>query len=178
MFKTFSKPRRVLCALLACLTILICGLCGCSKEETGITGNEWLVKQKVLLEDLSAFTEGMDEVYSLYLVGGISESDFLTELRLLKQQYAILNQFYAQLKNENPVKEGTHSYVSKRGSDAIANYYTILGEVIDNSVDEKGSPLKADQLAYVYMAYQQQLTSALAEYTTAIIWLEEGQTNE
>lgn len=176
MFKICSNPRRWLCALLACLTLFMCGLCGCSNKESGITGNEWLVKQKVLLEDLSAFTEGMDEVYSLYLVGGISESDFLTELRLLKQQYAILNQFYVQLKNENPVKEGTHSYVSKRGSDAIANYYSILGEIFDNSVDGKGSPLKADQLAYVYMAYQQQLTSALAEYTTAIIWLEEGQT--
>lgn len=175
MFKQISNPLRHLCALLMCSAVLVCALSGCSKEERGITGNEWLVKQKVLLDDLSAFTEGMDEVYSLYLVGGISATDFLTELRLLKQQYVILNQFYIQLKNDNPVKEGSHSYVSKRGSDGIATYYSLLGEVIDNSVDAKGSPLKAEELAYVYMAYQQQLISALAEYTTAIIWLEDAQ---
>lgn len=167
-----NSIRRV--AIVAMCVILAIGAAGCAEKETGITGNEWLMKQEVLLEDLSAFTEGMDEVYALYIVGGISSEDFLLELRLLKQQYAILNQFYTQLKNENPVKEGTHSYVSKRGSDAIATYYSLLGEVIDNSVDKNGTPLKADELAYVYMAYQQQLVSALAEYTTAIVWLKES----
>lgn len=175
MFKQIYNPLRRLFAVLLCAVVFVGALAGCSKEEEGITGNDWLVKQKVLLDDLSAFTEGMDEVYSLYLVSGISDTDFLTELRLLKQQYAILNQFYTQLKNENPVKEGSHSYVSKRGSDGIATYYSVLGELIDNSVDESGSPLKPEELAYVYMAYQQRLVSALAEYTTAIIWLEDAQ---
>ena len=152
---------------LLAICIAVCLLCtllvGCSEEENYITGNEWLLVQKQSLTDLEAYMSGVDEVFSLYIVGGITDDDFIEELSLLKQQYEILKKFRSELKAENPVKEGSHSYVSKRGS-----------ELLEYAVNEEGKPLPPDELSYGYLAYQQTLSTYLSEYVTSVVWLEEA----
>ena len=163
---------------LLAICIAVCLLCtllvGCSEEENYITGNEWLLVQKQSLTDLEAYMSGVDEVFSLYIVGGITDDDFIEELSLLKQQYEILKKFRSELKAENPVKEGSHSYVSKRGSDALDNYYKTVGELLEYAVNEEGKPLPPDELSYGYLAYQQTLSTYLSEYVTSVVWLEEA----
>ncbi len=169
MFNRFTKRKRIfaiiLCAL--CITMLFSG---CSSKM--ITGNEWLLKQKECLDTIEAFADGMDEVYALYIMGSMAEEDFLIELRLLKAQYNVLDQYFRRLQEENPVKEGTHSYVSKRGSEGMKKCYQVLGKIIDSSVDEDGKALSHDELAYLYLAYRQEFSAAVSEYVTAVIWLD------
>ena len=158
--------------------LLLAGFTACKNSEPEyITGNEWLVKQKASLTDLDAYTSNMDEVISLYAIGSMSETDFSAELDLLKQQYDILVALREKLKQENPIKEGSHSYLSKRGTDALDRYYDTLGEVLNNLTTADGNPLAPEEMTYRYMAYQQTLNTCLAEYTTAMVWLEES-TNE
>jgi hypothetical protein len=172
----FPCKKIVIVCLIA---TLLCSLfCGCAKEDDYITGNEWLLVQKQSLSDLEAYTSGMDEVFSLYIVGGITENDFVAELDLLKQQYEILKKFRSELKVANPVKEGSHSYVSKRGTDALDDYYDTIGELLDYAVNDSGKPLSPDELSYGYMAYQQTLSTSLSEYVTAVVWLEEANKTE
>lgn len=170
----FSRPfkkqmRASVLVLLLSLTLLISG---CSQKQ--ITGNEWLLKQKECLDTIEIFAEEMDEVYSLYIVGSMTEEDFIAEVRLLKAQHGVLTQYYDQLRSENPVKEGSHSYVSKRGSEGMEKCYKALGEMLDSSIKEDGRVLSVDELAYLYLAYRQEFSAAISEYVTAVVWLEES----
>lgn len=160
------------------LAFIVVAVCGCSSQDNYVTGNEWLLIQKQSLQDLESYTSGMDEVFALYIVGGISDNDFLSEVELLKQQYKILKQFRVELKTAHPVKEGSHSYVSKRGTDALENYYRTIGEILDYAITDDGKPRSADELAYGYLAFQQTLSTSLAEYITAVVWLEEANADE
>lgn len=177
MFRPQSRSRLKIRSLVLCLaTLLLCAsLAGCGQKT--VTGNEWLMIQKQCLEDLQAFANGMDEVYSLYILTAIGEDDFMTEHKILKQQYTALLAFYDQLKEENPVKEGSHSYVSKRGTEGIEDCYKILGEILENSFDENGRPLHIAEMTYRYMAYKQNLSTAISTYVTAVLWLEEANAN-
>lgn len=165
----FNKVSKAIVITLACV-MLLATFAGCGKKTKTITGNEWLIKQQECFDDLEAFASGMDEVYALYFTQSITAEDFLVELNLLKQQYKLLNAYYEEMKKENPIEPETHSFLSKKGTEAIENLYKCLGEILDTSVDSAGVPLPADQLTYQYLAYQQTLNGYIAEYTTAIAW--------
>lgn len=157
--------------VMCCIALLAGSLAGCSSKT--ITGNEWLLVQEQCLDDLKAFASGMDDVYTLYLTSAITNEDFLNEVRLLKTQYGTLNQFYEKLKTDNPVKEGSHSYISKRGTEGIEKSYEVLGKILNDTLDEQGRPKSASELSYTYLAYKQELTTALSEFVTSVVWLEE-----
>lgn len=157
--------------VMCCIALFTGSLAGCSSKT--ITGNEWLLVQEQCLDDLKAFASGMDDVYTLYLTSAITNEDFLNEVRLLKTQYGTLNQFYEKLKADNPVKEGSHSYISKRGTEGIEKSYEVLGKILNDTLDEQGRPKSASELSYTYLAYKQELTTALSEFVTSVVWLEE-----
>lgn len=159
--------------LMCCILLLVGSLSGCSGKT--ITGNEWLIVQEQCLDDLKAFASSMDDVYTLYLTSAITNEDFLNEVRLLKTQYGTLNQFYEKLKADNPVKEGSHSYISKRGTEGIEKSYEVLGKILNDTMDEQGRPKTASELSYTYLAYKQELTTALSEFVTSVVWLEEQE---
>lgn len=167
-----NRTRRI-AAVISC--IIICGslFAGCAGKT--ITGNEWLLVQEQCLDDLQAYTSSMDDVYTLFLTSAITNEDFLNEVRLLKTQYGTLNQFYEKLKAEHPVKEGSHSYVSKRGTEGIEKSYEVIGKILDNTLDGQGRPKSAQELSYTYLAYKQELTAALSEFVTSVVWLQENE---
>lgn len=152
--------------ILICWTSILCiFLSGCSPD--GISGDEWLMKQDVYMEDLQAFADGMDEVYSLYISGAISADDFSNELSVLKDQFAIIQAAYEQAKRENPILPEDYSYAAQRGVAGVENIRRILGEILDNSLDQDGTPLSPAQLLYMYLASGQELSNYLADYLTA-----------
>ena len=159
--------RRRVISIMTAFMISLLLLAGCSSDSS-VTGDEWLVKQEACFEDLKAFADGMDSVYTLYFIESITTEDFKTELELLNKQYKILVAFYEQMKEENPIKPESHSYLSKRGTEAMENIYDCLGEIIANSVDQNGKPLPPTQLAYSYLAYRQELIDYVTEFDTAV----------
>lgn len=163
--------KKIIAITLTILSIITL-LTGCGSDW--ITGNEWLLKQEDCFDDLEAFADGMDEVYTLYFIESISTEDFATELQLLSQQHKVLSAFYEQMKTENPIEPETHSFLSKKGTEAIENIYTCLGDIISSSVDENGTPLPQDQLAYQYLAFRQTLTGYIIEYITAVAWYKDS----
>lgn len=141
----------------------------CRNEET-ITGNEWLLMQESCFDDLEAFANGMDEVYTLYIIESITATDFLAELKLLNQQYKLLVAYYEELKTNNPIEPESHSFLSKKGTESMENIYSCIGEILNASLDPNGNPLPQNQLAYRYLAFRQTLSEHISGYMTAIQW--------
>lgn len=149
------------------LFAILLSVTSCSSKDT-ITGNEWLVKQEECIEDIKAFTEGMDEVYTLYITTAMPEEDFVNEVSLLYQQYKILLSEYEKLKKENPIEPESHSFLSLKGTEAIEQIYEELENIMLNTFEKDGALLAPGKLSYVYLAYKQNLTYHLSEYMTAI----------
>lgn len=152
-------------SLFIILLIFVLSLCSCGKNE--ITGDEWFMKQDEYMVDLQTFTEGMDEVYSLYISGSISAVDFKEELRLLKMQYSIIQADYTEAKNDNPILPEEYSYAAQKGINAAENIRRLILKILNETLGENGEPLAPEQLSYMYMAYGQELNKYLADYITA-----------
>lgn len=172
MFKSILI-KKVAAVLLAAILLFVLG--ACKKEQNYVTGDQWLITQKECLEDIKAFSEGMDEVFTLYSIGAISDQDFVIELSILSSQYDILIAKYEKLKAENPVKEGSHTYYSQRGTEAIQKCYDIMGKLLESPYNEDYKLYPPNEVAYRYMSYHSEINNALAEYITAYLYYEAAQ---
>lgn len=152
------------------LCLFIC-LLGCN-STTYIDGNEWLEIQEQCLVDLKAYTDGMDEVYTLYIIGSIGKEDFANELSLLQTQYNLLVRFYDELKAEHPLKENGHSYISKAGTEAMETAYASLGKLFASVYAADGSLKDPAEVSYIYLAVREEYESAIRDYLFDLAALE------
>ncbi len=142
----------------------------------GITGDEWVIMQMDYMDDIDAFTQGMDEVYTLYVSGGITAEDFLTELRLLKQQNQIMQQVYESEKEENTILPNSYSSIAQKGIQSIEDMRNIFTNILNESTDEDGNVLSQEEIAYLYLSYNDELETDLASYLVAYEYIT-GQYN-
>lgn len=147
------------------------------QEEKKLTANEWFLEQTDYLNNILNFLDSMDTVYSLYLSGSMSKTDFVNYNTLLKQQYAIMDNEYEQYKRDNPIKMGTQSYISQSGIEAINNIRGEINKCIDDCV-VNGEPLDYYNMIYTYMAHNENLDSYFCEFTVCFRWLLETDTFE
>lgn len=147
------------------------------QEEKKLTANEWFLDQTDYLNNILNFLDSMDTVYSLYLSGSMSKTDFVNYNTLLKQQYAIMDNEYEQYKRDNPIKMGTQSYISQSGIEAINNIRGEINKCIDDCV-VNGEPLDYYNMIYTYMAHNENLDSYFCEFTVCFRWLLETDTFE
>ena len=152
---------------------LLLSLSACKEKEVGLSGGQWLaVQEEQCLPDLQAYAEGLDEVVTLYIMGAITESDFAVELMVLDNQYKLLMQRYETIKRDNPMRENGHTYISKRGSDGMEACYDVFDRALAALRDDAGKPLSRDEVAYVYLSFQQELADAMSTFMTAVAYYE------
>ncbi len=150
--------------LILCMSIFpILSSCGVQ----GITGDEWVIMQMDYMDDIDAFTKGMDEVYTLYVLGGITSDDFLTEIRVLKQQNLILQKVYEAEKENNPILPDSYSSIAQKGIQSIEDMRNIFTNILNESTDENGNVLSQEEIAYLYLSYNDELKTDLASYLVA-----------
>lgn len=147
------------------------------QEEKKLTANELFLEQTDYLNNILNFLDSMDTVYSLYLSGSMSKTDFVNYNTLLKQQYAIMDNEYEQYKRKNPIKMGTQSYISQSGITAIDNIRCEISKCINDCV-VNGEPLDYYNMIYTYMAHNENLDSYFCEFTVCFRWLLETDTFE
>ena len=143
--------------------LLILSSCGVQ----GITGDEWVIMQMDYMDDIDAFTKGMDEVYTLYVSGGITAEDFLTEVRVLKQQNLIMQNVYETEKEKNPILPDSYSSIAQKGIQSIEDMRNIFTNILNESTDEEGNALSQEEIAYLYISYNDELKTDLASYLVA-----------
>ena len=145
-------------------------LCGCSKKQQ-VTGPEWLLMQQEGIDELIEFSEYMDEIYALYFTGKMLPADFKNEIILLNETYNVMRAQYEENKKLHPIKPESHTFISKKGSDAVDSLRDAFQKVILNAVDENGEPRSIDEVSYMYLAYRDECVKHLAEYITSIEFL-------
>lgn len=160
--------NKVLVIILCIVLIIV--FSGCNNVKR-ITGNEWLIVQESCFDDLESFCAGMDDVYALYISGGITASDFAVEVAILKEQYKMMYSSYEELKKNNPIQPESHSYLSQVGSEAMNNIYLTIEATLNASLDSTGQALSIDNIAYMYLAQRQELTEYISQYTSAVAWV-------
>lgn len=160
---------------IAFLTVTVTGLmmfAGCVSR--GITGNDWILMQESHLSDLEMFADNMDEVFSLYVMGAIGTTDFLTEIALLREEYLIIDSIYEAEKQEYPILPESNSYAAQKGSESMERVRDILASIL-NSAIVNGIPLSPEEAAYMYMAYKEELANNLAIYMTAAQYIKAAE---
>lgn len=115
-------------------------------------------------DNLSAFCDELDTVVNLYVIGSITSDDFKNEIEMLGYQYEMVLAAYEKKSDECKLQPGSHSYASKKGIDALEGMMDSISDILDAAVSKDGSILSPTDMAYVYLAYQQQITHYIAEY--------------
>lgn len=170
--KTLKKISRIVLPLI--VTALFVGTFFIKfKKDSGINGNEWFAMQSEYMDKLTAFCLNMDEVYALYISGDMSESNFIMEYALLKNEWEVLDASYERFLDENPIAPGGHSYISKRGEQAINSLRSTIKDILD-STKEGNTIIGTDKMLYMYLAHNQKAQYHLAEYTVSYMTLVES----
>lgn len=138
-------------------------------KEKGITGNEWFEQQDVRMEDISAFCEEMDEVFTLYIGGYMSDEDFANEEILLRHQFSILKAKYEKIDSETNILTGKHSWLSKKGEEVINSITTSLESFLEH--DYAG--MDKESILANYLVLKEKLEDDTAGYIVLRNWLDE-----
>lgn len=131
------------------------------RQQTGI---EWFNRQKVYLDDLETFAGTMDDVVTLYLSGGYSESVFLEHVDFLKKELDAVQTDYNQYLEAHPIRVSTETYGTKEGAEAISDCFDIFQDTLSMLKAESGD---TTNLLYNYKAYQQKLIDSCSKYLAA-----------
>lgn len=160
-----KKKILIIIAIIFVVVNVIIGIFVLTPRKT--TANQWVIDQNTHLETLHKMTENIDDVYTLYIIDSMSESDFLNELQILQGQYKACIIEYKQYNDEHPVETGTQTYYSEKGKDAIEALHKDYENLFNDSLTDALTPRSAEEIAYVKIAYQNEITEHLADYTAA-----------
>lgn len=140
-----------------CIAILLFYL---TQRVHGVSGNQWILKQKEQINILTDFSEDLDDVYALYISGAMDKSSFLDEWQRLSEAYSIIELQRKQQNEKNTVAPEEHTEISKKGAEAINTVFLDFRLLLNASVKD-GIPVKRTELLYNHMAYSKQIQEEL-----------------
>ncbi len=161
-------------ALVFLVLLLAGGIAWYARAHRKMTGNEFFGEQNVIMNTLTDYMRQMDKVYALYISGGMTDNDFIQQHDNLAYAYSVIQADYEKYLGENPVRTGSHSYISMRGVNSITALREDIQALLDSTV-ANGKPLEREEMTYAYMAYQERINDDLCEYAVAFRWLVEGE---
>lgn len=139
---------------MAAILVLSVGLYGFSvyrKEQRKQTGHEWFDRQAEYLTQFDKFSEQVDTVTVLYTIGSISEEDLRNHLYIFRTEISLMKKAYEDELKAHPVKTGTHTYATKKGSEAVYDIYELYSELFN---DMESVSSDRDKVSYTYMTYR------------------------
>lgn len=135
-------------------------LAGCNSES--LSGNQWLLQQTTVYEDLEQASNNICDLFSLHLIGAVKESDFKNEVRLLITLLQSSQTNYR--KSQKEIAPGSHSYASKCGLEALDNAYQVTLGLLEISDNHAGDP---EMLAQEYLSWRETFITEIAAFLTA-----------
>lgn len=139
--------------------------CSCVSE---ISGKEWLERQHYFFDDLEAFGKEMDTVYTLYFTGKISDDDFISEVKTLKNLYSILEMKREKEKEEYPVAPESHTFLSKECTKSLDGILKTYNKILNSTFNQDGSLVDTKNIAYNYMKYRKEIIDYVSGYEAAV----------
>ncbi len=148
------------------MMIIIAGItAGC--RARGITGEEWIRSRGESLNIITQYAASLDDTVVLYASGGINSEAFACEMDVRVKEYEILRKQFDQEIEENPIRPGSHSYMTKSGYEGFTSLWKDIGDltfILDDMSDKGASP---DEISYQYLAYKPVLGNDTARFMAA-----------
>lgn len=133
-------------------------------DEKGISTTQWFWEQSTYFDNISLYSENVDDAVTLYLKGDISSDDFKIFVNKFYEQYYLMLKEYEQKMGEHKIDYKTVPAEVEVCCNAIYDIYKLYGDII-NSLKENSE--NKERLTYQYLAYQQTISSYLNDFMIA-----------
>lgn len=160
-----KKSLAYICMLSIMLTLSMTALSGCRKK--GVDSIEWLLSTEDTKNHLKTFMDSFDTAVTLYQIGVYSPEEFFDEMDILNGQFILIKAVYDKWQSENPVLPGSFTEVSKHGYDGVNKIWKLEEERINKIFTLASENASADEISYVYMSYNRDVSDAMIEYISA-----------
>ena len=131
-----------------------------------VTGEEWFLSQDQYMEQLEILTNDLDSVTTLYLDGVMSYDDYKVHTETIYNEFILIKKKREQDAERIHIKEGSHTYITKKGCEAVDQSFDEVEKLILVCCNEEIAS-NPNNLAYQYIASQQAMINAVAPYITA-----------
>lgn len=132
-----------------------------------ISEEQWVLNQRTHINHLINLSENIDDVYTLYIMGEMSVGDFNSEMQIINGQYLVYLKEFEQESNTDKIKLGSETFLSKKGRQALEKLNQDYESLFKDTYTDAITPRTPEEVAYVKMAYAQQIGEHFAEYISA-----------
>ena len=137
-----------------------------TQKVNGITGNEWILKQKEQIYMLADFSQNLDDVYALYISGAMDKDSFLAEWQRLSDAFGVMEFQRTQDSEKNVVAPEKHTKTSREGAEAINTIFYDFRLLLNASVKDS-IPIPRTELLYQHLDYSKKITEELEIFMKA-----------
>lgn len=135
-------------------------------NHSGITGEEWFFAQEKYIDELGELCDELDNVSSLYINGNIAYEDYKNHINVIEREFLLIQANYEKDKEHTRIKDGSHTYISKKGVEATEETFDLIGKLIETCSNEEIASNPAN-LSYQYLTAQQAIQKSMAKYITS-----------
>lgn len=132
-----------------------------------ISEEQWVLNQRTHINHLVNLSETIDDVYTLYIMGVMSAGDFNNEMQIIQVQYNVYLKEFEQQANEDKIKLGSETSISKKGRQALYDLNEDYASLIKDTYTEAMTPKSPEEVAYIKMAYLQNIEDHFIRYLAA-----------
>jgi len=151
------RKRKIILSMAAIGAAL--SLSGC--QVKGVTADEWLTTQYADVPKIKYFCADLDDIFSSYITGAMSQEDFRDEIEMAAMIY---NQMLAE-RQQQDIRPGTYTEVSKTAHDGYEQMWVDLGNMLTAFLNADDSTVSdKNQVAYLYMAYGDSMKEDMDDY--------------
>ena len=133
-------------------------------ESKKITGEERFLYEMKFMAQMQDLAEQLDINVILYYKGDIDTEAYLTQMKMIDDEFELFKTQYNYFDFVTEVKIGTHTLASKKGLDAAIRTYNLMHELILSCENEEYY-MDKDKLIYMYIAKNKQIKTELATYS-------------
>lgn len=171
------RRKKILIVIIVLLLLAIIGVIVFSfikGRKNTITEGKYFEKHKDYMVDLTVFASNMDDVYTLYFTGAISDEDFANQVKMLDSELKIFEAKYNQDAKKQKIKVGSSEYVTKKGIESVRNIMKAFEDIITVTFKEDGSLTSSAELSYLYLSYKNIITQNIGAYDACVIFYGNG----
>jgi len=138
------------------------------------TSEEWFFQQEDYIEELGAYSEGLDYSVAAYVSGESSLSVFSSELDALKRQIWLMRMDYENTMKEKRIVFSAYDQVLQLGCEDIHGCYISISNMLDEITAAIISP---EQVLYISISYADEIQNHISGYRASrmILYGMDGQ---
>ena len=142
-----------------------------TRGEKRIDAEERISMEMDYMQNLTNFIDQVDNVTAAYSSAQIDKEAYKERNEVLKNEFFIIKNEFSIWLDQNPIKTGSETYVTKRGEQALLNMQDDVEKLLDCTFNN-GEPYDIYQLYYRYMLQKDKVKADSIEYLVAYKWLQ------